>query len=132
MCRGLSKIWFIAVIIVAVSIQTCIFIEYLFICLSSHHYVCVCLSSVSFWHRFILLILAMSIKCWRCSSDAANAQFCADPFEPNDTKFIYVECVDKESHKDNKRSVCKKAKKIGEHTLALGYIVRCVFITFIH
>ncbi|KAG4065426.1 hypothetical protein HA402_002824 [Bradysia odoriphaga] len=58
------------------------------------------------------------LKCWRCASDAPNASFCDDPFDPsvlNDQqkRWIYVECSYPPSPYGQERNptipVCKKA-----------------------
>lgn len=55
---------------------------------------------------------ASAIKCWRCSSDAANAGFCNDPFDGSiDSDYSYVECG--KPSKVNERAVCIKTKKLG-------------------
>lgn len=84
------------------------------------------LFSVTFSLNF-LINLVSAIKCWRCSSDAANAGFCDDPFdEVNDfqTQQSYVECDDS-IPKDNsvRRAVCKKVKRLS--TSAIDCICEC-------
>lgn len=68
-------------------------------------------SSTNSLDFFIYLVSA--IECWRCSSDAANADYCNDPSEANasQTKHGYVEC-EKSSDESIRRVVCKKVKKL--------------------
>ncbi|XP_031638946.1 uncharacterized protein LOC116351249 [Contarinia nasturtii] len=60
-----------------------------------------------------------AIKCWRCSSDASNAAFCADPFDASgiseqQRRWSYVECtfppgqLNPYSQPSDQRAVCKK------------------------
>lgn len=102
MYRGLLTVLFI-VVVITVSIQKGVF--------SKNQSTFVRVSS----KKLSKFLSAMAIKCWRCSSDAANAKFCADPFEPLNRNFVYVECSEKEDHSDNMRAVCKKAKKLGNY-----------------
>jgi hypothetical protein len=59
---------------------------------------------------------APALKCWRCSSDAANAAFCDDPFDESiiteqQRRWSYTEC----SYPPNNgrtRAVCKKVKQL--------------------
>lgn len=62
---------------------------------------------------FLYSLIVSAIECWRCSSDAANADYCNDPSEANvsQTKHGYVEC-EKSSDESIRRVVCKKVKKL--------------------
>lgn len=65
---------------------------------------------------FSFFFLVSAIKCWRCSSDAMNAEFCNDSFDANDSKsdHSYVECIKKPTNDSSmERVVCKKLKKLG-------------------
>ncbi len=64
------------------------------------------------------MFLASALKCWRCSSDITNADFCKDPFDESKlTKqqklWAYVECSTP-SDDSNLIVVCKKAKQSGK------------------
>lgn len=74
----------------------------------------------------VLLIpwLVDALRCWRCSSDISNGDFCKDPFNPSlmseyQRKWSYVDCVLPVSQLNplilNKaRPVCKKIIQQGE------------------
>jgi len=69
----------------------------------------------------VLLIVAISLntvdatlKCWRCSTDVSNGEFCNDPFDPQyisdqQRYWSYVNCTYSIGVKSvNARPVCKK------------------------
>lgn len=58
------------------------------------------------------------MKCWRCSSDAKNGEFCHDPFSPDKIsearlKYNFVECKDPADF--DKVAVCKKLVSNSEY-----------------
>lgn len=67
---------------------------------------------------------AVALKCWRCTSDAANGKFCGDPFEPaklkeTELRAHYVDCVRPPAKIDgvdttNYQATCKKMQQQGE------------------
>ena len=69
------------------------------------------------------LLSATALRCWRCSSDNTNGEFCRDPFNVTlmsdvQRKWAYVDCVlpvgQIQPHQLSKaRSVCKKMVQQG-------------------
>lgn len=81
------------------------------------------------------MFAALALKCWRCSSDASNAEFCPDPFNISgineyQKRWSYVECsyppqqLNPYSQTPNQRAVCKKVKQLGEYHI---FEIRFVF-----
>ncbi|XP_005183201.1 uncharacterized protein LOC131800552 [Musca domestica] len=77
---------------------------------SSHGYIIALLLAA-----MVCLTTAQSIlKCWRCSTDVSNGEFCNDPFDPNGITdqqryWSYVNCTYNVGFKAvNARPVCKK------------------------
>lgn len=78
------------------------------------------------------IFLAFAIKCWRCSSDAANSQeFCGNPFDSNilsDKSDYYGKCPEPHGHSNprspssNQRAVCLKSTQTGEFCLFFGLV----------
>ncbi|XP_055683099.1 uncharacterized protein LOC129789974 [Lutzomyia longipalpis] len=74
---------------------------------------------------FVVLVVALNgataLRCWRCSSDATNAAFCGDPFDPSilteqQRRWSYVDCSFPPSQLNpysstQSRPVCKKMKQ---------------------
>uniref|UniRef100_A0A1B0AUN0 Protein quiver n=1 Tax=Glossina palpalis gambiensis TaxID=67801 RepID=A0A1B0AUN0_9MUSC len=60
------------------------------------------------------------LRCWRCSTDVSNGEFCNDPFNPNSISdqqryWSYVNCTYSAGVKSvNARPVCKKLVQEGK------------------
>ncbi|KAL9924076.1 uncharacterized protein LOC119635256 [Glossina fuscipes] len=65
------------------------------------------------------------LRCWRCSTDVSNGEFCNDPFNPNSISdqqryWSYVNCTYSAGVKSvNARPVCKKLVQevYGKHVI---------------
>ncbi|ALC39566.1 CG31676, partial [Drosophila busckii] len=63
---------------------------------------------------FVFFAASASLRCWRCSTDVSNGEFCNDPFQPDSISeqlryWSYVNCTNSVGVKSvNARPVCKK------------------------
>lgn len=81
---------------------------------------------------FIFPTASAVLRCWRCSTDVSNGEFCNDPFQPDSISeqqryWSYVNCTYSVGVKSvNARPVCKKLVQEGESRVGrrcLGDIV---------
>lgn len=84
-----------------------------------------------------ILFSALAIKCWRCSSDITNAEFCKDPFDESrvtedQKRRAYVNCpppfgqLNIYSSDYETRIVCKKQKQKSK-----GLVIRMKILSFV-
>ncbi|KAH8262702.1 hypothetical protein KR026_007475 [Drosophila bipectinata] len=63
---------------------------------------------------YLIFLASAVLRCWRCSTDVSNGEFCNDPFEPSTISeqqryWSYVNCTYSVGVKSvNARPVCKK------------------------
>lgn len=69
---------------------------------------------------FICFLASAVLRCWRCSTDVSNGEFCNDPFQPDSISeqqryWSYVNCTYSVGVKSvNARPVCKKLVQEGK------------------
>lgn len=72
---------------------------------------------------FRMCVAQEILRCWRCSTDVSNGEFCNDPFNPNSISdqqryWSYVNCTYSAGVKSvNARPVCKKLVQEGKWKL---------------
>lgn len=78
-------------------------------------------TSLKYLSFFSFSAASAVLRCWRCSTDVSNGEFCNDPFQPDSISeqqryWSYVNCTYSVGVKSvNARPVCKKLVQEGEY-----------------
>lgn len=75
---------------------------------------------------FFVIFLVHTLKCWKCSTNILNEEFCNDPFDPSiisdqQRRLSYDECqkppgqLNPYSYSSEQKAVCKKITQYGKY-----------------